>query len=165
MACHPPDAQAKLREVLASGRPNVYTIEKKRKKKLVYQCQWRKGRRVGGVVQFVIELPRDMPHHVRAVVGSIHELQAPHEEFESGRPHFLYARNELGLGKRGSIPAIWIPRHRALFCECRNPWQIPTEIGTRLPFALSDREYVGTLSEELSRSRMGPPLTRNGLLT
>jgi len=65
MACHPPDAQAKLRKVLSSGHPNVYTTEEGRKKKLVYQCQWKKGGRVSGVVQLVIELPRDMPNHVR----------------------------------------------------------------------------------------------------
>ena len=65
MKCHPPDAQAKLREVLASGRPNVYTTEEKRRKKLVYQCQWKKGGKVGGVVQLVFELPRNMPHHSR----------------------------------------------------------------------------------------------------
>jgi len=64
MECHPPDAQAKLREVLTSGRPNVYTTGKRGRKKLVYQCQWKKGRWVGGVVQLVIELPRDMPNHV-----------------------------------------------------------------------------------------------------
>ena len=65
MACHPPDAQVKLREVLASNRPNVYTTEDGRKKKLVYQCQWKKDGRVSGVVQLVIELPKDMPNHVR----------------------------------------------------------------------------------------------------
>jgi hypothetical protein len=65
MDCHPPAAQAKLREVLASGRPNVYTTQETRKKKLVYQCQWKNGGRVGGVAQFVIELPRDVPHHAR----------------------------------------------------------------------------------------------------
>ena len=65
MECHPPDAQAKLREVLTSGRPNVYTTEERRRKKLVYQCQWIRGGRVGGVVQLVIELPKDMAHHVK----------------------------------------------------------------------------------------------------
>jgi len=65
MKCHPPDAQVKLRKVLASGRPNVYTTQEKSKKKLVYQCQWKKEGKAGGVVQLVIELPRDMPHHVR----------------------------------------------------------------------------------------------------
>jgi len=65
MECHPPDAQVKLRKVLASGRPNVYTTENGRKKKLIFQCQWKKGGRVGGVVQLVIELPRGIPHHAR----------------------------------------------------------------------------------------------------
>ena len=64
MKCHPPDAQVKLREVLSSGRPNVYTTENKRRRKLIYQCQWKKGGRVGGVAQLVVELPRGMPHHV-----------------------------------------------------------------------------------------------------
>jgi len=65
MECHPPAARAKLREVLTSGRPNVYTTQEMRKKKLIYQCQWKKGRRVGGVVQLVFEVPRAVPHHVR----------------------------------------------------------------------------------------------------
>ena len=65
MACHPPDAQVKLRKVLSSGHPNVYTTEESRRKKLVYQGQWKKGGRVSGVVQLVIELPRDTPNHVR----------------------------------------------------------------------------------------------------
>jgi len=63
MNCHPPDAQVKLRRVLTSGRPNVYTTQEMRKKKLIYQCQWKKGGRVGGVLQLVMELPRDVPHH------------------------------------------------------------------------------------------------------
>ena len=65
MACHPPEAQLKLREVLASGRPNVYITERKGKRKLVCQCQWKKRGRVGGVVQLVIELPKDVPLHKR----------------------------------------------------------------------------------------------------
>jgi transcriptional regulator with PAS, ATPase and Fis domain len=63
MDCHPPAAQAKLRRVLTSNRPNVYTTQEMREKRLVYQCQWKKGGRVGGIVQLVIELPRDVPHH------------------------------------------------------------------------------------------------------
>jgi len=66
MDCHPSEARDKLREVLASGRPNVYTIEKKRRRKLVYQCQWKKGRRVAGLVQLVVELPANMPNHMRS---------------------------------------------------------------------------------------------------
>jgi PAS domain-containing protein len=65
MDCHPPEAQEKLRKVMTSGRPNVYTTEKKGARKLVYQCHWRKGRRVGGLVELSFELPRDLPNHVR----------------------------------------------------------------------------------------------------
>jgi len=65
MDCHPPEAQKKIRKIVASSRPNVYTIEKKGVKKLVFQGQWKKGGRVSGLVEFVIELPDNMPHFVR----------------------------------------------------------------------------------------------------
>ena len=65
MDCHPPKAQAKLRRVMASSRPNVYTVEKRGKKKLVYQCQWKKDGRVMGLVEFSFELPRRVPHFKR----------------------------------------------------------------------------------------------------
>jgi len=63
--CHPPDARRKLRDVMASGRPNVYTIEKKGVRKLIYQCHWKRGGRVGGLVQLTLVLPKDIPHHIR----------------------------------------------------------------------------------------------------
>jgi hypothetical protein len=66
MDCHPPEAQEKLRKIMTSGRPNVYTTERKGKKKLVYQCQWKKRGRVGGLVQLVAELPGDIPNIVRS---------------------------------------------------------------------------------------------------
>jgi len=66
MGCHPPEAQDKLREVLASGIPNVYTIERKGKKKLVYQCLWKRKGKVAGLVQLVIELPPRLSNHKRA---------------------------------------------------------------------------------------------------
>jgi PAS domain-containing protein len=64
MDCHPPEAQEKLKKVMASGRPHVYTIEKKGAKKLVYQGHWKRGR-AGGLVEFSFELPSDMPNLVR----------------------------------------------------------------------------------------------------
>ena len=63
--CHPPEAQEKLKKVMTSGRPNVYTIEKRGVKKLVYQCHWRKEGRVRGLVEFTFELPSNIPHFVR----------------------------------------------------------------------------------------------------
>jgi transcriptional regulator with PAS, ATPase and Fis domain len=65
MDCHPPKAQKKLKNVMASGRPNVYTIEKNGTKKLVYQCLWKKRGKVGGLVEFTFELPSDIPNFVR----------------------------------------------------------------------------------------------------
>ena len=66
MDCHPPKAREKLKRVIASGRPNVYTTEKKGKKKMVYQCHWRRRGRVCGLVEFSFELPGNVPNFVRA---------------------------------------------------------------------------------------------------
>jgi PAS domain-containing protein len=65
MDCHPPEARKKTRKIMASDRPNVYTIEKKGVKKLIFQGQWKKGGRTAGLVELVIELPENMPHFVR----------------------------------------------------------------------------------------------------
>ncbi len=65
MDCHPPEAQEKLKKVMASGRPNVYTIERRGAKKLVYQCHWKKRGWMEGLVELSFELPSDMPNLVR----------------------------------------------------------------------------------------------------
>jgi transcriptional regulator with PAS, ATPase and Fis domain len=65
MSCHPPEAQEKLRRVMASGHPNVYTIEKKGVRKMIYQAHWKKRGRVAGLVEITFELPSDVPHFVR----------------------------------------------------------------------------------------------------
>jgi DUF438 domain-containing protein len=63
--CHPPEARAKLEKVMASGRPNVYTVRKKGVKKVVFQGHWKKRGRVAGLVEITFELPRHMPNFVR----------------------------------------------------------------------------------------------------
>ena len=63
--CHPPQAQEKLRKVMASGRPNVYTIEKNGVRKMIVQSHWRTGGVVGGLVEISFELPNEVPHFVR----------------------------------------------------------------------------------------------------
>jgi len=65
MNCHPPEAQKKLKKVMSSARPNVYTTERKGTKKLVYQCHWRKRGRVAGLVELSFEIPSEMPNFVR----------------------------------------------------------------------------------------------------
>ncbi len=64
--CHPPEAREKLKQVMASGKPNLYTVEKGGVNKMVYHGHWRKEGRVGGLVEMVFVLPRDVPHHVRS---------------------------------------------------------------------------------------------------
>jgi len=65
MDCHPPEAKKKLKKVMASGRPNVYTTERDGVKKLVYQCHWKRRGRLGGLVELTFELPNRIPNFVR----------------------------------------------------------------------------------------------------
>jgi len=64
--CHPEPARTKVREMLATQRPNVYTIEKRGVKKLIYQVPWHRGGACAGFVELSFEIPFQMPHFVRA---------------------------------------------------------------------------------------------------
>jgi len=63
--CHPPEARAKLERVMASGVPNVYTIERHGVRKMIYQCHWRRSGEVAGLVEVTFELPQEIPHFLR----------------------------------------------------------------------------------------------------
>ncbi|MBU0494176.1 MAG: diguanylate cyclase [Chloroflexi bacterium] len=63
--CHPEPARTKLRRLLESGQPNVYTIEKRGKRKLIYQAPWYVDGRYAGFVELALEIPETMPHFVR----------------------------------------------------------------------------------------------------
>ncbi|MFA6468208.1 MAG: PAS domain-containing protein [Bacteroidota bacterium] len=63
--CHPEPALTKVKELLASGRTNIYTVEKMGKKKLIYQSPWFENGVNKGMVEISIELPEEMPHFVR----------------------------------------------------------------------------------------------------
>ena len=65
LECHPPDAGAKLRKVMASDHPNVYTTERKGVHKVIFQGHWKKRGRKAGLVEITFELPPGMPHFVR----------------------------------------------------------------------------------------------------
>lgn len=65
--CHPERARAIMRDLLASGQKNVYTIEKNDVKKLIYQSPWYRGGVYAGFVELSLEIPAEMPHFVRAV--------------------------------------------------------------------------------------------------
>ena len=65
--CHPEPALAKLKTLLAAGRPNIYTIEKKGIKKLIYQSPWYEKGVYAGFVELSLEIPFEMQHFVRSV--------------------------------------------------------------------------------------------------
>ena len=66
--CHPEPARSKLAKLLAEGGRNVYTIEKKGKRKLVYQSPWYENDELMGLVELSLEIPETMPHHVRSPI-------------------------------------------------------------------------------------------------
>jgi hypothetical protein len=63
--CHPEPARTKLREIMAGRRTNVYTIEKRGVKKLIYQAPWTKNGAYAGFIELALEIPFDVPHFVR----------------------------------------------------------------------------------------------------
>jgi PAS domain-containing protein len=65
LACHPEPARTKLAELLAGRRANVYTIERRGVRKLIYQSPWYDGGEYRGFVELSLVLPVDMPHFVR----------------------------------------------------------------------------------------------------
>lgn len=64
--CHQPASWEKIQQILATGIPNTYTIEKKGVKKLIDQRVWRQDGEVAGLVEISIEIPMEMKHHVRS---------------------------------------------------------------------------------------------------
>lgn len=68
--CHPEKANAKLREMLRNRGPNVYTVERKGVRKLLYQSPWYRDGEVAGLVELAFEIPAEMPHFVREAVES-----------------------------------------------------------------------------------------------
>ena len=63
--CHILQSQEKIREMLATGGSNAYTIEKNGIKKMIYQTPWFNEGVVSGLVEISMELPEEMPHHIR----------------------------------------------------------------------------------------------------
>jgi DUF438 domain-containing protein len=65
LACHPPAAREMLEGMLASGRKNVYTIEKDGVKKLICQSPWYQDGEYMGFVELSLEIPKEMRHFKR----------------------------------------------------------------------------------------------------
>ena len=65
-ACHSNESNEKIKQIIAEQKPNTYTIEKAGKKKLIHQTPWYENGELKGLVEFSIEIPFDMPHHIRS---------------------------------------------------------------------------------------------------
>lgn len=63
--CHKPHSIETMKAMLASGKPNIYTITKGGKKKLIWQGPWMKEGEIAGLVELSIQLPETMPHYDR----------------------------------------------------------------------------------------------------
>ena len=63
--CHPEPALTKLKEMLADGSSNVYSIEKDGNKKIIYQTPWFNENTFGGLIEISFNIPDEMPHFIR----------------------------------------------------------------------------------------------------
>jgi transcriptional regulator with PAS, ATPase and Fis domain len=64
--CHNPESVIKIKELMNDNKTNVYTIEKNGVHKLIYQSPWFEKGELKGLVEFTVEIPSDLPHHVRS---------------------------------------------------------------------------------------------------
>ena len=62
---HPEPAHSLLADMLQNPRTNVYTIEKKGVKKLIYQTPWYVEGEFMGFMELSMEIPFEMKHCVR----------------------------------------------------------------------------------------------------
>jgi transcriptional regulator with PAS, ATPase and Fis domain len=65
MDCHNESSRKKIKEIMTTHKNNVYTIEKKGRKKIIYQSPWFKDDVFRGIIEFSLEIPFDMPHFIR----------------------------------------------------------------------------------------------------
>jgi transcriptional regulator with PAS, ATPase and Fis domain len=63
--CHPEPARSRLVRLLETGEKNVYTIEKRGVKKIIYQTPWYLKGEFAGLVEMALEIPFEMPHFIR----------------------------------------------------------------------------------------------------
>lgn len=64
--CHPEPSRTKLKSMLKTGLPNIYTIEKNGLKKLIHQTPWYDGDGYCGFVELSLEIPVELPNYFRS---------------------------------------------------------------------------------------------------
>jgi hypothetical protein len=63
--CHPEPAKSKFKELMKNRRPNIYTIQKDGRRKLVFQAPWYQEGEFAGYLDMTVEIPWKMPHYNR----------------------------------------------------------------------------------------------------
>ncbi|MBP6872220.1 MAG: PAS domain-containing protein [Bacteroidales bacterium] len=63
--CHNENSRRKILEIMTTHQKNVYTIEKRGRKKIIYQTPWMDGGVFKGIVELSLEIPSEMPHYKR----------------------------------------------------------------------------------------------------
>lgn len=63
--CHNENSMKIIHRLLDEGGKNVYTIDKKGQKKLIYQTGWKKDGKIMGLVEISLVLPAEIPHYIR----------------------------------------------------------------------------------------------------
>jgi transcriptional regulator with PAS, ATPase and Fis domain len=64
--CHSDASNKKIKQIMNEQKPNVYTIEKLGKKKMIYQSPWFENGEMKGLVELSIEIPFEMPNFIRS---------------------------------------------------------------------------------------------------
>ena len=62
---HSESSRKKIMEIMTSGQKNVYTIEKRGRKKIIYQSPWFREGEFRGIIELSLEIPFEMPHFIR----------------------------------------------------------------------------------------------------
>ncbi len=66
LSCHNRNSITIIKNLLATGGSNIYTVEKNGVRKLVYQSAWRDSSgEIAGLVELSLVLPEEMPHRIR----------------------------------------------------------------------------------------------------
>lgn len=65
LECHSEASRRKIMEIMTTGQKNVYTIEKRGVKKIIYQSPWFRDGEFRGIVELSLVIPGEMEHFVR----------------------------------------------------------------------------------------------------
>lgn len=65
MDCHGEASRQKILDIMETHTKNVYTIEKRGRKKIIYQTPWMDGTVFKGIVELSLEIPFEMAHFIR----------------------------------------------------------------------------------------------------